>query len=165
MSTSANILAPSSIQQWSMALPPDVWNGIRAMTPTEGWVRDVPNSPFLAELAELAKILQTDSSSAEILIDDNSMGDFIQVIAYAKATNAFRLLSLTGERQPFLGGDLLQKCQENIKKKHLPAESRLMLSRLLILARLDCFQRIFGEDRRVDLTRILDSISDTEDVL
>ena len=90
------------------------------------------------------------------------LDDLIRVAAYLRASPSIRLLYMAGKMQPGIGTEIISRSANHLDEDRedddLKSISRVVLDRILILARADCYTRIFGPDRRSKVLHLLESL-------
>jgi hypothetical protein len=153
-----DILSEPELEKWfARTLSEEAWHDSRSLEKEDTWVSDGPETNFYQTLKYLAQQFDLKQNEAGIFIDNENMGDFIQVLAYTKTTPSIRLLSLLGQCQPGLGGDVLRSCDESREQGHpIEAESKVVMARIKLLARMEVYRMVFGPDRRRDVLELLE---------
>lgn len=156
-------LSPAKIEEWfKLHLPPGTWESARVMERAESWVPGEPDGVLASLLQVLMNYIEENPDQAGILVEDEQIADFIHVLAYTKSSPFFRLLGLMGQCQPGLGGDVLKACEGGKSEGHpMEAESKVILGRIKVLVRYECYSRVFGPERRKEILRILDELNET----
>jgi len=159
-----NPLAQTELKEWfDSHLGPDAWEGSRLLDKSDFWVADREDGIFYKALQKLTMFFDQFKDEAGVYVEEENMTDFIQVLAYTKTTPSVRILGLLGQCQPGLGGDLLQACEKNNKEGHeFEAESKVVLARVKLLARMELYGQVFGPERRKQVLAILENIATQE---
>lgn len=155
-------LGREEIQRWfEQHMPPAVYQEACNLEDLEQWVLDGdPSRGFGVALESLAQFMMPKEGRAGVLFAEEDVPDLVRVLAYARTTAAMRLLGMAGQSQPGFGGDILQLCSQISQPGNpLEAESKVMLSRVRFLARVDCYRRVFGPERRQEILKILESFT------
>lgn len=154
------LLGSDNLQQWFLdSLPEGMWGGAKTLDNADTWVPGGPEGVLFQVLETLAQYIDKHPHQAAVLVEDENILDFIQVLAYTKTSPSIRLLSLMGQCQPGLGGDVVQACEASKTSGHqLEAESKVILARIKLLVRLECYGRIFGKERRQKVLSILNNL-------
>jgi hypothetical protein len=154
------LLDPPNLQTWfEQKFSDQVWQSAKILDEADTWVPDSAKGTFFAVLQTMAQYFNLHQGQAGVFIEDENMWDFIQVLAYTRTSPSIRLLGLLGQCQPGLGGDVVKTCETSKVPGHqLEAESKVVLARIKLLARMECYNQIFGPERRKEVLAILDEM-------
>lgn len=139
-----------------------------AMEEMESWT--CTDREFVDAVGRLGQSLADRAGQGDdpkpLVKDDEDLDDLIRVAAYLKATPSIRLLHLAGRIQPGIGGDIVTRSAGHVASEEKPIEmrsvSRVVLDRITVLARAECYSRVFGPDRRADVLDLLEEIHGTD---
>jgi hypothetical protein len=156
----AGLLSEPELKSWfAEKLSVDAWTSALSLEQEDSWVSDGPDTQFFHTLQSLAQHFEVKQGEAGIFVDDENMEDFVQILAYTRTTPSIRLLSLLGQCQPGLGGDVLKSCDSTRQTGHrIEAESKVVMARIKLLGRMEMYRIVFGPDRRKEVLRLLQEV-------
>ncbi|WP_305910393.1 hypothetical protein Q9L42_021055 (plasmid) [Methylomarinum sp. Ch1-1] len=159
-----NPLEDRVLKEWADQIHKDLWKTAQNMEQSEDWLYDQAGDTFLMACVRLAQVFDTEIRHAGIFIENNREKiAFIYGLAYLSTCKSLRLLNLAGQRQPGLGGDIIQVCIDQLKKESRhEAQCNIVLMRIKQIIKMDCYQRIFGRDRRQLVLQFFDEIRNEE---
>lgn len=139
-----------------------------AMEELESWT--CTDREFLDAVERLSENLEGratqggNGGSGAIVHDDEDLDALIRITAYMRAPPSIRLLHLAGRIQPGLGGDLMDRSVKHVgsgskeSAMDLCAVSQVVIDRITILARAECYSRVFGPKHRADVLELLENL-------
>lgn len=157
-----NPLEQQQLKVWSSQIHPELWATAAFMESQEDWLFDKPGDSFLLTCVKIAQMFDTEIKQAGIFIENNEEKiAFIYGLAYLGTCKSLRLLNLAGQRQPGLGGDIIQVCiNELSKNSDHKAECNIVLMRIKQIIKMDCYKRVFGPDRRKAVLQFFNEIKE-----
>jgi len=150
------------LKKWSLNVHSDLWATTNFMESQEDWLFDKPGDSFLLTCVKLAKYFNSEIKESGIFIESNKEKiSFIYGLAYLGTCKSLRLLNLVGQKQPGLGGDLIQLCINELNNNgpH-KAECNIVLMRIKQVIKMDCYKRVFGPDRRKTVLNFFNQIKE-----
>lgn len=155
-----NPLELNLLKQWADNTHPDLWETASFMESQEDWLLDNPGNKFLLTCIKIAQVFDTEIKQAGVFIQNNDEKmAFIYGLAYLGTCKSLRLLGLAGQRQPGLGGDIIQVCMNEIHahSEH-QAECNIVFSRIKQIVKMESYRRIFGPERRKSVLQYFNEI-------
>ncbi len=149
-----DVLAESNIEHFIRNISPYLWNTIKEIEEQEYWVLSPTKYKSLYEFWEDFWKEIGDSDSPDIVFNESQYPFIVLLLAYMSISRAYRVLNLLSQIQPGFAGDIIKFCHETDLKSD-PAKF-LLFKRFRIMARLECWQRLFGEDKRRKIKEILE---------
>lgn len=138
-----------------------------AMEQMESW--PCTDRDFIDAVGRLSQNLESrvqmqeaGQSPGQLVHDVEDLDDLIHVAGYLRAPPSIRLLHLAGRIQPGIGGSIVTRSAEHVRSAEVPeglrSVSRVMLDRITILARGECYARVFGVERRMSVLDLLEEL-------
>jgi len=148
------ILTAEAVSAWLRWISRDLAGNVERLETMEDWTLDRDCPRFLDALTRLSLVLQTASKG---LANDSDWTDMVLVLAYTSTGRSLRIMAVANARAPGFDEQVAQHSVQLLEHPLAP-EAKVILGRIKALVRLECYQRVFGENRRKQALEVLETL-------
>ena len=158
-----SVLDENQIKSWVFDLgldnPVDFYNYLKTLESQEEWVFEEGSDCYkqFSKLADtLAEKLEK-RPDRNFEADTNKLLGLLRILAYRNFSASFRFLAILHRLQPTVTARLLELCMTD-QVAQIQPEAMLFMTRLKLLIKKECLQRIFGRQRRQEILTLLKEV-------